>query len=86
MLANGLLVAREFHLRGMELAEAHPKALRVALGDLTPDADDHGDDARLGAIAAASWKAGIWSFDLFQMNKNELWFPAGSAAYPWPDE
>lgn len=101
MTLNGMMIAQEATRRwALALVESHPKLLVGAAlercdeagallhhhGTLSESGRDHEADALVAAWCAARWWYRRWPIDLFQSVADELKFPAGSAAYPWPEK
>jgi hypothetical protein len=42
-------------------------------------------DALVASWAASRWYYNKWDVDLFEECSEDLVFPAGRAAYPWPE-
>ena len=96
MTINGVLVAQHGRCLGLPLLESHPK-LVLHLCQKDPEATeflgwhaklarpkDHEADALVAAWCASRWTFGRWRADLYTI-KEDLFFPAGAAAYPWPE-
>lgn len=96
MTINGVLVAQHARHLGLRLLESHPK-LVLHLCRKDPEAqefldwhaglkrsEDHEADALVAAWCASRWAFGRWGVDLYTVGE-DLFFPAGTAAYPWPE-
>lgn len=78
---------------GEAVISRHAEVIARGVADLPPrarrrrkvDAADHAADALVGAWCAARWAMGAWSVDLYAAPGDQLVFPAGEAAYPWPE-
>ena len=94
MTVNGVLVAQHGRCLRLSLFESHPKLVRhlcqddpraEKLLDWQASLPDHEADALVAAWCASRWVFECWQTDLYTI-KDELFFPAGTAAYPWPDQ
>ncbi|GAB5388142.1 MAG: hypothetical protein Alpg2KO_11100 [Alphaproteobacteria bacterium] len=93
MLVNGVLVARHF-MGQLSLFEVNPKATLRSVANAMQNEytqicdvySEHAADAALGAWVVGQWMLGVWKFDLFKVFDQNLYFPAGDAIFPWPDE
>ena len=97
MTINGVLVAQHGRCLRLPLFESHPKlVLHLCRDDpkakkfldcharLITKPDDHEADALVAAWCASRWVFGCWRTDLYTI-EDKLIFPAGTAAYPWPE-
>jgi hypothetical protein len=96
MTVNGIIFALTCKKLNIPIIETHPKLL--VRGPLSSSiegepivrrykAEENDDvaDALVASWAASRWYYNKWDVDLFEECSEDLVFPAGRAAYPWPE-